>query len=207
MIEARLAFLISGGTGSGKPTLGLRQGSGSACLLGFGQLLHTVRSRLRTSSRDLNKDAVPTAQGARSWSQATVRALLGLWGNGAIWPSATMLHTTLTEVANAPDKDRRDRLRLALTGLGKPVPSYGFVFDASWFDQAASDEAGSADLDNTTAVRIIRARTVRSLPSARTPPHKEEAMATRAPPAGFEPALPPGSACRQVRRVSTVMGL
>jgi hypothetical protein len=26
--------------------------------------------------RDLNKDAVPTAQGARAWSQATVRALL-----------------------------------------------------------------------------------------------------------------------------------
>jgi DNA invertase Pin-like site-specific DNA recombinase len=25
---------------------------------------------------DLNKDAVPTAQGARAWSQATVRALL-----------------------------------------------------------------------------------------------------------------------------------
>jgi hypothetical protein len=80
MIEARLAFLISGGTGSGKPTLGLRQGSGSACLLWFGQVLHTVRSRLRTSSRDLNKDAVPTAQGARSWSQATVRALLGVVG-------------------------------------------------------------------------------------------------------------------------------
>jgi hypothetical protein len=27
-------------------------------------------------ARDLNKDAVPTAQGARAWSQATVRALL-----------------------------------------------------------------------------------------------------------------------------------
>jgi hypothetical protein len=27
-------------------------------------------------ARDLNKDAVPTAQGARVWSQATVRALL-----------------------------------------------------------------------------------------------------------------------------------
>ena len=27
-------------------------------------------------ARDLNKDAVPTAQGARTWSQATVRALL-----------------------------------------------------------------------------------------------------------------------------------
>jgi hypothetical protein len=25
-------------------------------------------------ARDLNKDAVPTAQGARAWSQATVRA-------------------------------------------------------------------------------------------------------------------------------------
>ena len=37
-------------------------------------------------ARDLNKDAVPTAQGARAWSQATVRALLmrgrrsrGIW--------------------------------------------------------------------------------------------------------------------------------
>ena len=27
-------------------------------------------------ARDLNKDTVPTAQGARAWSQATVRALL-----------------------------------------------------------------------------------------------------------------------------------
>jgi DNA invertase Pin-like site-specific DNA recombinase len=27
-------------------------------------------------ARDLNKDAVPTAQGARAWSQVTVRALL-----------------------------------------------------------------------------------------------------------------------------------
>ena len=27
-------------------------------------------------ARDLNKDAVPTAQGAPAWSQATVRALL-----------------------------------------------------------------------------------------------------------------------------------
>jgi DNA invertase Pin-like site-specific DNA recombinase len=27
-------------------------------------------------ARDLNKDAVPTAQGVRAWSQATVRALL-----------------------------------------------------------------------------------------------------------------------------------
>jgi hypothetical protein len=27
-------------------------------------------------ARDLNRDAVPTAQGARAWSQATVRALL-----------------------------------------------------------------------------------------------------------------------------------
>jgi DNA invertase Pin-like site-specific DNA recombinase len=27
-------------------------------------------------ARDLNKDAVPTAQGARAWSQATVRELL-----------------------------------------------------------------------------------------------------------------------------------
>jgi hypothetical protein len=27
-------------------------------------------------ARDLNNDAVPTAQGARAWSQATVRALL-----------------------------------------------------------------------------------------------------------------------------------
>jgi hypothetical protein len=27
-------------------------------------------------ARDLNKDAVPTAQGARAWSQTTIRALL-----------------------------------------------------------------------------------------------------------------------------------
>ena len=79
-----------------------------------------------------------------------------------------MLHTTLTEVANAPDKDRRDRLRSLSLVWESRGSSYGFVFDESWFDQAASDEAGSADLDNTTAVRIIRARTVRSSPSART---------------------------------------
>jgi hypothetical protein len=30
----------------------------------------------RTPLGDLNNDAVPTAQGARAWSQATVRALL-----------------------------------------------------------------------------------------------------------------------------------
>jgi hypothetical protein len=35
-------------------------------------------------ARDLNKDAVPTAQGARAWSQATVRALLaGIRASGS----------------------------------------------------------------------------------------------------------------------------
>jgi hypothetical protein len=36
---------------------------------------HGGQDRVR-HSRDLNQDAVPTAQGARAWSQATVRALL-----------------------------------------------------------------------------------------------------------------------------------
>jgi hypothetical protein len=58
------------------------------------------------------------------------------------------VHTTLTEVENTPDKDRRDRLLLVLTGLGKPVASYGFVFNQSRFDQAAiTDEAGAAELE------------------------------------------------------------
>ena len=35
----------------------------------FGQSAYDI-------ARDLNKDAVPTAQRARAWSQATVRALL-----------------------------------------------------------------------------------------------------------------------------------
>ena len=44
-------------------------------------LLRIVRERREGKTayaiaRDLNKDAVPTAQGARAWSQATVRALL-----------------------------------------------------------------------------------------------------------------------------------
>jgi hypothetical protein len=36
---------------------------------------HAIANR-NAIARDLNKDAVPTAQGARAWSQATVRALL-----------------------------------------------------------------------------------------------------------------------------------
>jgi hypothetical protein len=39
----------------------------------------TFHNRSKTAyaiARDLNKDAVPTAQGARAWSQVTVRALL-----------------------------------------------------------------------------------------------------------------------------------
>ena len=41
-----------------------------------------IRSRarealaVRKAARHLNKDAVPTARGARSWSQSTIRALL-----------------------------------------------------------------------------------------------------------------------------------
>jgi predicted nucleic acid-binding protein len=58
------------------------------------------------------------------------------------------VHTTLTEVANTPDKDRRDQLRLTLVNLGKPVTSYGFVFDESLLGQAApTDEPGAADLE------------------------------------------------------------
>ena len=35
-----------------------------------------LRLRIAAIAHDLNKDAVPTAQGAPAWSQATVRALL-----------------------------------------------------------------------------------------------------------------------------------
>jgi hypothetical protein len=53
----------------------------------------------------------------------------------------------MTEAANIPDADRRDRVLLALADLGKLAPSYGFVFNESRFDQAAfNDEAGVADL-------------------------------------------------------------
>jgi hypothetical protein len=58
------------------------------------------------------------------------------------------VHTTLTEAANIPDADRRDRVLLFLACLGKCTPSYGIVLDESRFDQAAfADEAGAADLE------------------------------------------------------------
>jgi hypothetical protein len=58
------------------------------------------------------------------------------------------VHTTLTEVADTPDKDRRDQLLLTLVNLGKPVPSHGFVLGESRLDHAAlTDESGVADLE------------------------------------------------------------
>jgi hypothetical protein len=58
------------------------------------------------------------------------------------------IHTTLTEAANIPDADRRDRVLLFLACLGRCAPSYGIVLDESRFDQAAfADEAGAADLE------------------------------------------------------------
>jgi hypothetical protein len=58
------------------------------------------------------------------------------------------VHTTLTEAADTPDKDRRDRLLLVLVNLAKPAPSYGFVLGESRLDHAAlTDEAGAADLE------------------------------------------------------------
>jgi hypothetical protein len=59
------------------------------------------------------------------------------------------VHTTLTEAADTPDKDRRDRLLLVLVNLARPAPSYGFVFNESRLDHAAlTDEAGAVDLES-----------------------------------------------------------
>jgi hypothetical protein len=58
------------------------------------------------------------------------------------------VHTTLTEAADTPDKDRRDQLLLVLVNLAKPAPSYGFVLGESRLDHAAlTDDAGAADLE------------------------------------------------------------
>jgi hypothetical protein len=65
-------------------------------------------------------------------------------GDLEIW----YVHTTLTEAADTPDKDRRDRLLLVLVNLAKPAPSYGFVLGESRLDHAAlTDDAGAADLE------------------------------------------------------------
>jgi hypothetical protein len=40
------------------------------------QTVPASHCRLNRDGRGLNRDAVPTAQGVRAWSQATVRALL-----------------------------------------------------------------------------------------------------------------------------------
>jgi hypothetical protein len=65
------------------------------------------------------------------------------WGDLKIW----FVHITLSEAAAVSDVNRRTRLLLALTDLGKRVHTYGFVTDESRFDQAAfTDEAGADDL-------------------------------------------------------------
>ena len=46
-------------------------------------------------------------------------------------PEIRYVHTTLTEAANIPDADRRDRVLLFLACLGKCAPSYGIVLDES----------------------------------------------------------------------------
>jgi hypothetical protein len=57
------------------------------------------------------------------------------------------VHTTLEEVARTPDEERRFRLLHALTALGKPVVSYGFVLGESRLDMAAlTDDAGAEAL-------------------------------------------------------------
>jgi hypothetical protein len=57
------------------------------------------------------------------------------------------VYTTLSEAAAARDLDRRTRLLLVLTDLGKRAAAYGFVFREFRFDQAGfTDELGSDDL-------------------------------------------------------------
>lgn len=65
-------------------------------------------------------------------------------GDLKIW----YVHTTKTEAENTTNEERRDRLLLALAGLGNLVLSYGFILDESRLGQAAlTEEAGVADLD------------------------------------------------------------
>ena len=53
-------------------------------------------------ARDLNKDAVPTAQGARVWSQSTLRALLMREGAPRLGLAFPRLSSWRQEVGRRP---------------------------------------------------------------------------------------------------------
>jgi rRNA-processing protein FCF1 len=63
-------------------------------------------------------------------------------------------HVTIDELAEVPDESRRDRLRRAITTLGRKVPTGAFILDYSRLDEARLG-------DDVSAVAALRSNNIR----------------------------------------------